>query len=275
MRVTESNRSGSRAIGGVAQPRASEQEWQEARAAEEADLAQISPRPSAAAWVRLLVVVLLAGALPGVYPLSPGYGSDDTAAVIGAAVVASLVAVATVPLLAAEFWPRSARRDESSAVLVYGAALLSVGAAAIHFAVAKPHLEEYTLFGVFFVLSGVAQLGWAVLVLVRPLRWLLALGVAGNLAIAALWAVDRIWGLPLGPEHWKPEPVGFGDAAATGFELLLVLACVALLRRQRPIVPARRPSGRLLLLAAPVFALTALSLLSAMAIGSSVITPSA
>src|SRR5438105_6133292 len=50
----------------------------------------------------------------------------------------------------------------------------------------------------------------------------LLLGAVGNGLIVALWAVDRIWGLPLGPEHWKPDPVGFGDSAASAFELLLV-----------------------------------------------------
>src|SRR5919197_531052 len=103
---------------------------------------------------------------------------------------------------------------------------VSAGAAAIHFAVAKAHFEEYTIFGVLFVLSGLAQLAWAVLVVRWPRRRLLQLGAVGNASIAAVWAVDRIWGLPLGPEHWKPEPVGFADVAASAFEVVLVLGCV-------------------------------------------------
>lgn len=47
-------------------------------------------------------------------------------------------------------------------------------------------------------------------------------------AIVALWAVDRIWGLPLAPTRWKPDPVGFGDSVTAVFEVLLVAACAML-----------------------------------------------
>src|SRR5206468_6438823 len=98
------------------------------------------------------------------------------------------------------------------------------GAAAIHFAVAKTHFQEYSLFGVFFVLSGIAQLVWAAFILFRPGRMALLLSAVGNLAIAALWALNRIWGLPIGPEHWKPEPIGFADTTASGLEILVAVA---------------------------------------------------
>jgi hypothetical protein len=268
MTTAQRIRSGSGAIGGATQPRASEQEWRAARATDEAEHAFVA-RSSPAAWVGLVTAALVAGVLPGIYPLSPGYGAGNTGAVAGAAVVAALAAAAVVALTWAEF------RSRSRASLLYGAALLSAEAAAIHFAVAKTHFEEYALFGVFFLVAGIAQLGWALLVLVRPLRSVLWLGVLGNLAIAALWAVDRIWGLPLGPEHWNPEPIGFGDAATTGFELLLALACLKLLRGRRAITTSRQKEvRRLLLLAVPVVVVTALALLSTMAIGSPVITPS-
>jgi hypothetical protein len=148
-------------------------------------------------------------------------------------------------------------------------ALLSAGAAAIHFAVAKMHFEEYTLFGVFFVGAGVAQLAWGLWLVLRPWRPMLLLGALGNALIVALWSVDRIWGLPLGPEHWKPESVGFGDGVTAAFELLLLAGCVALLVRER-----RQPlRGAALTLTLAIVALTALSLLSVLAVGSSFLTP--
>jgi hypothetical protein len=60
-------------------------------------------------------------------------------------------------------------------------------------------------------------------------RPLLAVGALGNGLIAALWASHRIWGLPLGPEDWKPDPLGSGDSVASAFELLLVAGAVVLL----------------------------------------------
>jgi hypothetical protein len=69
--------------------------------------------------------------------------------------------------------------------LVYLAALASAGAAAIHLAVAKPHFDEYTLFGVFFVGSGLAQLAWPIWLLFRRWQLLLVLGAFGNALIVA------------------------------------------------------------------------------------------
>jgi hypothetical protein len=130
------------------------------------------------------------------------------------------------------------------------------------------HFEQYTLFGVFFVGSGIAQLVWPVWVLLR--RWppLLVLGALGNAAIVALWAVDRVWGLPLGPDPWKPDPWGFGDSVASGFEVLLVFACITALARGAG-APLRRMTNFALTLAAA--ALTALALLSVLGVGSSIL----
>jgi hypothetical protein len=89
----------------------------------------------------------------------------------------------------------------------------------------------------------------------------------------ALWAVDRTWGLPIGPEHWKPEAVGFADSTTTGFELLLALGCLALLKT-RGAAPLPRARSGVLLLGA-VVAMTVLGLLSATGVASGFLTPSA
>jgi uncharacterized membrane protein HdeD (DUF308 family) len=252
--MSQTTQSGSRVPGGREAP--SVREWNDARAVEQSEL---GVRRSVATWLGLGVAVVVAGLAPAVYPASPGYSSSNTPLVVLGAVVAAVVALAIVPIAFGEF----RRRAD---LLLYGACLLSAGAAAIHFAVAKEHFEEYALFGVFFVLSGIAQLAWAVLAAARPRRWILATGVAGNLAIVALWAFDRIWGLPLGPEHWKPDPLGFGDVTASAFEVVLAAACIALLRG--------RDARSRYRLAVPVVVLTTFALLSVMGIGSPVITPS-
>jgi hypothetical protein len=246
-----------------------EREWRDAEAIdrEEASHRRI---PTFSGFF-LVAGAPIAGLLPAILPLSPGYAPSDTTADIVGAAIASAVAVAIVPLaaLAARAWSRHG-------VTVFGVALFSAGAAAIHFGVAKSHFDEYFLYGLFFVLSGISQLVWAVLVVCRPSRLLLWLGAIGNLAIVAVWAVDRIWGLPIGPDPWTPEPIGFADAAASAFELLLALGCLALLARAaRPggAVGARRRIAYGLTLV--VIAVTAMGLLSAIGVGSPVITPSA
>ncbi len=254
-------------------------EWHEISAGERAEAAR-APRPPSrwiAAGFGLGVAASLAALLPGLFPLSPGYSSDDTAAQVVAAVIATGVAVAIVPL-ASSVAARAtvARHAGLGSLLLFDVALLSAGAAAIHLAVAKSHFEEYTLFGVFFLLSSAVQLAWPLLVLFRPVRPLLMLSAAGNLLIAALWAVDRIWGLPIGPEHWKPEPVGFADAAASSFELLLALGCLALLIPSLHAQAHAQPPGRAgLILTLAIGIPTMLGLLSAVGVGSPLITPSA
>jgi hypothetical protein len=241
-----------------------EEEWREAEAVERLESDRESARRARAAVVWLVPAALVAGLLPALFPLTPGFPATDTLAVVIAAAVASAVAVGIVPLAIAAAGPRAA--------LVFVVALMSAGAAAIHFAVAKPHFDEYTLFGVFFVGAGVAQLAWPVWLLLRPWRPLLALGALGNGLFVALWAVDRIWGLPIGPEHWMPEPVAFADSVTAAFELLLVADCLILLAQGRG-RPLRTSLAVALALA--VAALTALSLLSVLGVWSSFLTPAA
>jgi len=110
-------------------------------------------------------------------------------------------------------------------------AMLSAGAGVIHFAVIAPHLEEWWLTGVFFLLLAPLQLGWAILVLlVEPSRTLLVAAAGGNLIVAAVWVVTRTTGLPVGPDAGEVEAFGFADVAATAYEVLLAVGSLALLR---------------------------------------------
>src|SRR5260370_16954594 len=66
-----------------------------------------------------------------------------------------------------------------------GLAALSAGAAAIHFAVVFEHFSEYVLYGVFFLIIAWSQAIWAAVVLWRPSRPWLWLGIARNAIILA------------------------------------------------------------------------------------------
>src|SRR5436309_8754168 len=68
--------------------------------------------------------------------------------------IAGALAVAAVTLGAVSA-ARSPRMN-GFRLVVFGAALLSAGAAAIHFAVIEAHFEEWWGYGAFFVASGVA-----------------------------------------------------------------------------------------------------------------------
>ena len=84
--------------------------------------------------------------------------------------------------------------------LAGGLAALSASAAAIHFAVVFEHFSEYVLYGVFFLIISWAQAIWAAVVLWRPSRPWLWLGIAGNAIILAVYFASRTTGLPFGPD---------------------------------------------------------------------------
>src|SRR5215831_6926111 len=111
------------------------------------------------------------------------------------------------------------------------AAVFTLGAGAIHLTVVPQHFQEYPPFGVFLLLSGLAQLGLAAALLFSTGRLVAIVGAAGNLAVVALWLVSRTVGLPIGDDPWHPETVGVADAAATILELTAAWNLVRLARR--------------------------------------------
>lgn len=114
------------------------------------------------------------------------------------------------------------------------AVLSSVVAAGVHALVGPEHFAEGLALGLFFIAATALQLGWAVLVVLRPSRALLAAGSLGNLAVVALWATTRTVGLPFGLLP-GPEEIGLWDVLATGAEVVLVTAAaLAMVAVARP-----------------------------------------
>jgi len=147
--------------------------------------------------------------------------------------------------------------------LLGGLAALSVGAAAIHFAVMFSHFSEYVLYGVFFLIISWAQAIWAAVVLWRPSKLWLWLGIAGNAAIVAIYFASRLTGLPFGPDKHHTEAFGSIDLVSVILEVALIAGCAALLWRPSLVDrPVRRRTGvagiaRLAAFPAVVIAVTA------------------
>jgi hypothetical protein len=71
---------------------------------------------------------------------------------------------------------------------------------------------------------------------------LLTAGVVLNAGIIGVWALSRIWGVPIGPDAWTPEPVSLADALSTGFEAGIVAVSLAVLVRPALAQRSVRPS---------------------------------
>ena len=123
--------------------------------------------------------------------------------------------------------------------ILYAAVALSLVAGLVHLWVVPEHFEEWWGYGAFFLVAAAAQLLYVPLVLHRPTRVILLVGIAGNLAIVALYLLTRTTGIPLfGPEAGEVESLGLADIRATTSELGISLALIAVLLRD--IVPEKR-----------------------------------
>jgi hypothetical protein len=117
------------------------------------------------------------------------------------------------------------------------AAALSLAAAWVHLAYAAPHLRQWWAYGAFFLATGIGQALFAPLILRWPRPSLAVVGIAGNIAIVAMYVLSRTNGAPLGPHANVPERVGAVDLATAGAEVILIGLLVTILRpRTRQIV---------------------------------------
>ena len=184
---------------------------------------------AAAAYAGYLVAQLLVTmhGLDGMMLARLGPGLFLSAA--GTVLVAGSILLPETGAETADARPRTTSRS-SARVLTNAVALASVGAGVIHLAVAPNHLREWVPFGVFFLVLGAAQLAWAALVWVRPTRSLLITGAIANAGVVALWLLSRSAGIPIGPEHWSPEAMGFADVVCSTYETLIVVTIWTLLR---------------------------------------------
>jgi hypothetical protein len=110
------------------------------------------------------------------------------------------------------------------------AAVLSLGAAWVHLAFVAPHLRQWWAYGAFFLATGIGQALFAPVILRWPRPWLAVIGIAGNIAIVAMYVLSRTNGAPLGPHAHVPERVGAVDLATAGAEVALIALLVTTLR---------------------------------------------
>ena len=116
-----------------------------------------------------------------------------------------------------------ARKKTDSRLAARLAAIASLGAAVIHFAVVPTHWQQWMPSGLFFVSIALLQLIWALAVVARPTTAVLAAAIAANVGAAALWALSRTAGAPFGPNAGEPELVEAAGLCALLLEVYVVM----------------------------------------------------
>jgi diguanylate cyclase (GGDEF)-like protein len=129
--------------------------------------------------------------------------------------------------------------------LIRAVTLASFVAGWVHAGLCPQHFEEATVFGLFFAVAAILQLGWAGIALKRSSREVLTFGVLLNVAIVGVWAVSRTVGVPFGPKPWQAEDVAALDVFTVLLELWTVVGCILLAGRSARTTgtPRRRPVG--------------------------------
>ncbi len=130
------------------------------------------------------------------------------------------------------------------------AALASLGAATIHFAVVPNHWHEWMPAGLFFISIALFQLLWARVVLTRTTTLVLAAGVMLNIGAVALWAVSRTAGAPFGPHAGEAELVQAADLFALLLQIYVVMGAGWALYRGRQGQPIPAFGNALVLMSA-------------------------
>jgi hypothetical protein len=105
----------------------------------------------------------------------------------------------------------------------------------IHLVVVPEHWTEAVLYGAFFLAVTIAQLGFAVLLVLTRSRAALMVAAAADAALILLWLVTRTAGIPIGPEAGSVEAVGLLDILCIAAEAATTVACLA------AVTGARRP----------------------------------
>jgi hypothetical protein len=116
-------------------------------------------------------------------------------------------------------------------VIRWWVAFASLGAGLIHLAAVSEHASEWWVHGVFFLVLGVVQIGWAVQAMDRSPLPVPGLYAAVNAAVIGLWFASRTTGLPVGPEPWDAEAVGAADLLCTALEAVVIVLIVLATRR--------------------------------------------
>ena len=121
----------------------------------------------------------------------------------------------------------------SAAVLAVAA--LSLFSAWVHLAFTTSHWEFWWAYGAFFIGTGLFQGLLAPALLRWPGSWTGIVGIAGNVAIVAMYLKTRTDRIPLGPHEGileKVTPIDFACTAAEVVTIALLLAIVGAEKRR-------------------------------------------
>jgi hypothetical protein len=122
------------------------------------------------------------------------------------------------------------RSDIKSSALYYGAAATTAIAGILHLIFASNIIGFNIVNGVFFIISGIAQIFW-VLPMIR--RWgsiWYYIGIAGTIILIILWAITRMPGNPITGRGGPLNEIGI---AIQVFQIAYVVITAIIIAKER------------------------------------------
>ncbi len=143
----------------------------------------------------------------------------------------------------------AADRESRYAERLRLAAALSLGIGIVHLMLSPEYLSQWWGYGFFFMLAGLGQMTYGLLLLVLPwfyddpasflrddppvVRYLYVGGALGYLSVVALFIVTRTFGIPAGPQAGTVAPFSVAGFATTLAEVALAGLLLTLARAAR------------------------------------------
>ena len=100
-------------------------------------------------------------------------------------------------------------KSTSIRIIIISIAILSMSAGIIHLLLIQEHMEESFIWGIFFLISGIAQIIYSIFIIIvaeklSPLnnnKWpLYYFGIAGNALLVGIFVIARLFTLPFSSE---------------------------------------------------------------------------
>jgi hypothetical protein len=148
-------------------------------------------------------------------------------------------------------------------VVVNCLAVMSIAAGVIHFAFAAENFTGYWLFSLTALVVSWLQLGWAIVVIIRPSRRLLYGGALLNAVVLVGYVITQATGDAIGTAPHTGGLSAFGNGLGMAFDAILAAGCTWLLTARAVKHQVRRQ--RLIMVPTGIGAMTAVLLGAALA----------
>ena len=119
---------------------------------------------------------------------------------------------------------------DRSSVLYYAAAATTAIAGILHLTLVPNIIGRNPNSGIFFIISGIAQIFWVIPMLKKWVKTWYIIGIAGTIILIIIWAITRMPGNPI---TGRGGPIGETAIATEIFQIAYVIITSIIIVKER------------------------------------------